>query len=158
MRRTAGKDSFSKGWQSRWSARVEQHQAADMRAVERGEFIVCGRLRQQDELRLRRELRETTQQFQHEHLSAAVFAAGKDRREVDQNGSQLIGVAGFQRLHLLAPSCVEPSRPFRVSQSPDWAVLNTPNGSISFPNGSLSFLDHGVPLLDESLELVHSLK
>ena len=77
------KDSFSKGWQSRWPAWDEHHQAADIRAVERGEFIVCGRLRQQDELRLRRELLETTQQFQHEHLSAAVFPAGKDRREVN---------------------------------------------------------------------------
>ena len=96
---------------------VEDHQTPDIRAIERGEFLVGGRLRQQHELGLRRELCETAQQFQHEHLGAAVFPAGKDRRQIDHYGSQLIGGA---RIQIQSSSCqrmlyAESGKPLRVS-------------------------------------------
>ena len=52
-----------------------------------------GGLSEQHELRLRRSLGEAAQQFENENLRSAVFAAGKDRRQIDRDGVQLPSTA-----------------------------------------------------------------
>jgi hypothetical protein len=94
---------------------VEHHQTPDIRAIKGGELIVRGCLRQQHELGSRREFREAAQQFQHENLGSAVFATGKDWRQIDQTRSQLRGIVGFQRLHRYC-LFAEPGGPFRTNQ------------------------------------------